>query len=129
MSGEVCFMKIMKTQTKSCVLTALFGVVFALQVNGQGTTFTYQGRLSDHGSPANGTYQFQFAIFDSASGGNQIGPTLPNVSALVTSNGLFTVTLNFGANVFTGPSRWLEIGARTNGSTAGFTVLVPRQPL
>src|SRR5262245_20315301 len=127
MSGEVCFMKIMKTQIKSCILTALFGVV-TLQVYGQGTAFTYQGRLSDNGSPANGTYQFQVAIFDSASGGNQIGPTLANIFA-VTSNGLFTVTLNFGANIFTGPSRWLEMGARTNGSAAPFTVLTPRQAL
>jgi 3-isopropylmalate/(R)-2-methylmalate dehydratase small subunit len=44
------------------------------------------------------------------------------------TNGLFTVTLDFGAGVFTGASRWLEIGVRTNGG-ASFTVLSPRQPL
>lgn len=44
------------------------------------------------------------------------------------SDGLFTVTLNFGAGVFNGANRWLEIAARTNGGGA-FTVLSPRQAI
>jgi len=44
------------------------------------------------------------------------------------SNGLFTVTLDFGGGVFTGQARWLEIAVRTNGSGA-FTALQPRQEL
>lgn len=43
------------------------------------------------------------------------------------SNGLFTVTLDFG-NQFPGDARWLEIAVRTNGSAA-FTTLAPREPL
>jgi len=43
------------------------------------------------------------------------------------SNGLFTVTLDFGAN-FPGANRWLEIGVRTNGGGA-YTTLSPRQAL
>jgi hypothetical protein len=43
------------------------------------------------------------------------------------SNGLFTVTLDFGPGVFTGPARWLEIGVRTNGSISPHTALAPRQ--
>ena len=39
------------------------------------------------------------------------------------SNGLFSVTLNLGAGVFAGPARWLEIGARTNGSAASYATL------
>lgn len=34
-------MKIMKTQIKSCIVTALLGVFFTLQVYGQGTAFSY----------------------------------------------------------------------------------------
>ena len=44
------------------------------------------------------------------------------------SNGLFTVTLDFGAGVFDGNERWLEIGVRTNGG-GGFNALTPRQPI
>ena len=46
--------------------------------------------------------------------------------AVPVSNGVFTVTLDYG-NVFDGDSYWLEIGVRTNGSASGFTTLTPRQ--
>jgi hypothetical protein len=32
----------------------------------QGTAFTYQGRLNVSGSPANASYDFQFALYDAA---------------------------------------------------------------
>ena len=48
-------------------------------------------------------------------------------SAIAVTNGLFTVTLDFGAT-FTGRAFWLEIGARS-GTTNGFTILSPRQPI
>ena len=35
----------------------------------QTTQFTYQGKLSDAGSPANGTYDFRFGLFDTATVG------------------------------------------------------------
>src|SRR5438128_10871488 len=35
----------------------------------QGTSFTYQGRLSDSSGPVNGNYDFTFQIFDAPSGG------------------------------------------------------------
>src|SRR5437763_15457957 len=41
----------------------------------QTTSFTYQGRLTDGGTAANGNYDLQFAIFDSLSGGAQVGST------------------------------------------------------
>ena len=92
----------------------------------QGTGFTYQGRLNDGANVANGSYDLQFALFDAASAGNQVGSLLTN-SATVVSNGLFLVTLDF-SNQFPGANRWLEIGVRTNG-VGGFTVLAPRQKL
>src|SRR5258706_594490 len=94
----------------------------------QGTVFTYQGRLTDNGSAANGSYDLQFYLRDALAGGNAVGAT--NTRAPVAANnGLFTVTLDFGADIFNGPGRWLEIGARTNGSVAGYTILAPRQAL
>ena len=61
------------------------------------------------------------------SDGAQVGATLTN-SATGVSTGLFTVSLDFGADVFTGEARWLEIGVKTNGGAA-FTVITPRQAL
>ena len=55
------------------------------------------------------------------------GGGLTNVATPVT-NGLFTVTLDFGSGVFDGNARWLDIGVRTNGGGA-FTSLSPRQPI
>lgn len=91
----------------------------------QGTAFTYQGRLNASGSPVNGNYDFTFALFNTSSTSTgQVGSTLTNLNVGVT-NGLFTVTLDFGAN-FPGASRWLAIGVRSNG-TASFTALTPSQ--
>ena len=91
-----------------------------------GTAFTYQGRLNDGANPATGIYDLRFAICDSASGGSVWG-VLTNAATPVT-NGLFTVTLDFGSGVFDGTARWLEIGVRTNGGGA-FTSLSSRQAL
>jgi len=93
----------------------------------QVTAFTYQGRLDDGGAPANGIYDLRFAIYNAASGGAQQGAALTKAATAV-SDGLFTVTLDFGAGIFTGAARWLEIGVRTNGG-GGFNALAPRQPL
>src|SRR6266852_1020038 len=38
----------------------------------QGTAFIYQGRLTSSGSPANGTYDFRFALSNAISGGNHV---------------------------------------------------------
>jgi len=92
----------------------------------QGTAFTYQGRLTDAGSEANGTYDLAFTVFGGASGGSPVAGPITN-SAVAISNGLFTVTLNFGSAPFSaGVLRWLEIGVRTNGGGA-FTTLNQRQ--
>src|SRR5438477_4988511 len=94
----------------------------------QGTAFTYEGRLSDNGAPANGSYDLEFTIYDALTGGSVVGGPIFNAPTAV-SNGLFTVTLDFGTGVFTGPPRFLEIGVRTNGSDMDHTTLSPRQPI
>ncbi|MGC9944217.1 MAG: hypothetical protein ABSE48_20515 [Verrucomicrobiota bacterium] len=93
----------------------------------QGTTFFYQGQLSDGGSAANGNYDLQFTLYDAPTNANLIGGPLTNEAVTVTG-GLFTTNIDFGT-VFTGTNYWLAIGVRTNGSTNGFTILRPFQPL
>src|SRR2546427_3734344 len=81
-------------------ILTLFSAVHDLK--GQGTAFTYQGRFNDGGIPANGLYDFRFAIFDAVTNGAPVGGTLTNAATAV-SNGLFTVLLDFGSGIFTGP--------------------------
>lgn len=92
----------------------------------QGTVFTYQGRLNSGANPASGVYDLRFAVVNDDNGGVPLGGWLTN-SATGVSNGLFTVTLDFGKQ-FPGSPRWIEVGVRTNGGGA-FTTLVPRQRL
>jgi len=93
----------------------------------QGTAFLYQGRLDSSGSPANGSYDFQFVLFNAEQLGSPVGSILTN-STVSVSNGLFSATLDFGPGVFTGTNLWLDISVRTNGNGA-FTELLPRQAL
>jgi pectin methylesterase-like acyl-CoA thioesterase len=92
-----------------------------------GTGFTYQGKLSDGGAPANGEYDLQFTLYDALSSGSSVGGTVTLDDVSVT-NGLFTVQLDFGA-VFNGAALYLEIGVRPGASTGAYTALTPRQPL
>ena len=107
-----------------CISIALAFCSSLPRASAQGTAFTYQGRLTDGGNPANGSYDLRFGLFDVTN--DPVGGLLTN-SATAVSNGLFTVTLDFG-NQFPGGARLLEIAARTNGGGA-FITLTPRQPL
>jgi hypothetical protein len=93
-----------------------------------GTAFTYQGRLTDGGSPADGEYDLRFRLFNAASGGSQVGSTVTRGNVDV-SDGVFTVQLDFGGGPFRGQARWLEIGVRPGASTGSYTPLTPRQEL
>src|SRR6266851_1733554 len=113
---------------KISLAVAAMALAFLLAANSafaQGSSFTYQGRLTDGGTVANGLYDLQFALFDSASSGAQIGSTQTLNSVLV-SAGVFSVTLDFGANSFNGANRFLEISARLSGA-GSFNLLTPRQ--
>jgi hypothetical protein len=96
----------------------------------QTSAFTYQGRLVDAGTPADGTFQFQFRLFDTpaAGAGTPIGPVLTGLVVPV-SGGLFTVTLDFGGGSFDGGARYLETGVRPNGGAGPYVILAPRQPI
>lgn len=108
-------------------LAAICGwLLAAASGHGQGTAFTYQGRLNDGGQPANGVYDFSFALFDAGNAGNQVGGA-NNFNGIEVTNGAFTVALDFGGN-FPGADRWLEIAVQATGG-GGFTTLSPRQKL
>jgi hypothetical protein len=112
----------------------LFAILALLTLNhqcstalGQGTAFTYQGQLQNNGSPASGTYNLTFTLFTANSGGMAVAGPVTD-SAVSVSNGLFTVTIDFGSSVWNGQANWLQIGVETNNATS-FTTLAQRQPL
>jgi hypothetical protein len=91
----------------------------------QTTAFTYQGKLASGGAAASGDYQFEFKLFDAATGTNQIGLTQSVVATV--QNGSFSTRLDFGATAFpAGQDRWLEVSVRS-GSSDPYVVLTPRQ--
>lgn len=93
-----------------------------------GTAFTYQGQLKKDGNPVSGTCDFQFSLWDAASGGSQIG-TAQSKTGVQVSDGYFTIPdLDFGAGAFQGDARWLQIAVKCAGD-ASYTTLTPRQPL
>lgn len=94
------------------ILAAALAVLPALAAHAQPltTAFTFQGRLDNAGVPATGVYDFQFALFDAAAGGSQLGTTLCSDNVAV-SGGTFTAPLDFGSQ-FTGNQRFLEVRVR-----------------
>ena len=76
-----------------------------------GTAFTYQGRLTDGGNPANGEYDFQFRLYDAATGGSQVGSTISKGDVTVT-DGLFTVEVDFGTIFLRKSSAFLFVNAK-----------------
>jgi ketosteroid isomerase-like protein len=106
------------------LLVILF--IAVASVAAQTTAFTYQGRLSDGAQTANGSYDLQFALYDSAN--NQIGEAQIKEDVMVT-NGVFNTTLDFGELAFDGSTRTLEISVRRGTETEAFTTLSPRQPI
>ncbi len=93
-----------------------------------GTAFTYQGRLTDGGSLANGTYDLQFKLYDDPAAGSQVGGTVTVDDKQIT-DGLFTVELDFGSAAFAGDARYLEVGVRPGASSGEYSVFPERQAL
>src|SRR5206468_7582295 len=94
------------------------------------SAFTYQGQLSVKGSGNQSvkSADIRFSLFDAAAGGTQIGTT-NELSFGRLPGGRFTATLDFGAGVFNGDARWLEISVRTPAGSGSYKTLTPRQAL
>jgi len=110
------------------VLVLASGLANAADIDG---TITYQAQIKQNGTPANGTFDFQFRLFtDGTVGvGSPVGAikTLDNV---VLANGQLSTSLNFGPpSLYTGTQLFLEIGIRDGASNQAYTLLNPRQRL
>ncbi len=108
----------MRNLIHSAFLLALAGPAFAVS-----NTFTYQGSLSDAGTPANGTYDLRFALL---SDNAPVPPII--VEDVVVTDGVFTVDLDFGSAIDANDFE-LEVGVRAGSAMGGFTILSPTTPI
>jgi len=117
---------------KGCLVMLLAFGALAAGVTGPASaglfawTFTYQGQLTQAGTPVNGTADLVFKLFDASTGGNQAGQTI-TANGVTLTDGRFTIELDFTnggviPGVFDGSDRWLDI-------TVNGTPLTPREKL
>ena len=127
------FLSILKNP---CKISFVFAVCLSILLSGIGIAqtsyFTYQGQLKDGSSPANGSYDLRFILYDSPTGGSQVGSTWYADNHPI-ENGLLNTILDFGAAAFNGGERYLEIAVRagsvddSNHDDGTYTKLSPRQ--
>ncbi len=124
--------KIMKrTMVSTCLM--ILGWL-SLAVHGDALTgrFTYQGRLFDQESPAGGSYDLKFTLFDSADPASAVMISNEQISEdIPITDGYFTASLDFGSFAFNGQQRWLRIAIRPgdNIDPNAFQPLSPLQEL
>src|SRR4051812_34801662 len=104
------------------ILVVVWVLIFLSTVCAQTTEISYQGQLKSATVLANDNFDFEFVLYDAASGGSQVGPTLGR-SGIAVTNGIFSVTLDFGSN-FPGAPRYIEIHVRQTSVGGAFTTLL-----
>ena len=97
------------------LLTAVFISPFTSGF-GQGTAFTYQGRLNGSGIPLSGLYDFRFKLYADPLGSTQVGVSYSSTNIPVAS-GLFVTTIDFGPGLFNGSNYWLEVEVSNPGES------------
>ncbi len=97
----------------------------------QNSSFTYQGRLDSGAATVNGTADFRFSLWTSATNpapAGQAGSTITR-SAVPVTNGLFTTSLDFGFGLIDNKSLFLQTEVRSPAGSGAFTTLTPWQEL
>lgn len=87
-------------------------------------TFTYQGKLLESGADANGNYNIRVTLEDQA--GTLISGPSEYLSVSVI-DGLFSIHLNFGTDLYSTDRRYLKIEVFEDG--VGYVALSPRTPI
>lgn len=107
------------------IILSMLACLYAGQHVAAETFFTYSGRLSSASENANGLYDFQFTLFQTPQSGTPIAYC--QVSNVRAAQGQFTAELRFTNSISASGELWLSTGVRTNGSTAPYANLEPRQ--
>lgn len=107
---------------RACVFVlGVSGLSFVASAQEVLPVLPYQGVLEQNGEPFTGTADIEVRLWDSIVGGSPASTivTYPDVQF---DNGLFSISPNFGGNVYNGERRYIEF--KIDGVT-----LSPRQPL
>lgn len=105
----------------------LLTLVLPRTLAAQPGSFGYQGRLVDGGVAANGSYDFQFALYPTSVSGVSVGSQ--TILGVAVTNGIFSVRIDLGSFQFPGDDRFLEVRVKPAGSANPYVVLSPRQPV
>jgi hypothetical protein len=92
------------------------------------STFTYQGQLRSAGQLVNGNVDVRFTLWDSATGGTQIGNANAYTNYPLT-DGRFALGLNFGSGAFNGDQRWVQVEFRSPAGVGQYLTLNPRDKI
>lgn len=112
-----------KNNIRARLALAICAALGAGQALAIGTAFTYQGTLEDAGNLANGLYDFEFRL------PNQVGAPVLTLGDVSVVNGVFTVTLDFGATAFAGADQTLRVSVRPGASVGAYSTLSPDTPV
>jgi hypothetical protein len=115
----------MNIKSISFIFGVLFLVITTLKADPVGSQFTYQGSLTDNGSPANGSYDLWFELLENESDNFPLADMV--IEDIDVDRGLFSVELDFGDAVFTGDDYFIRVLVRPGNSTDTYTALSPVQ--
>ncbi|MDW8106965.1 MAG: hypothetical protein RMK45_05745 [Armatimonadota bacterium] len=109
-------------------LCAVLALIVLSDAFAQGVpqAFTFQGFLRQGTAPFGGTLPMVFRIFDASAGGTLVWQST-TISVTVNS-GLFTVTLDPPASVWTGAPRFLEVQIIQGSTTITLSPRIPINP-
>src|SRR4051812_3267315 len=93
----------------ACMLCCLCALATAQPLT---TAFTFQGEMRSGATPASGLHDLRFRLYDAATGGAQVGPTLCSDNVTL-AEGRFAVLLDFDA-AFAGQQRFIEVDVRAD---------------
>ncbi|MEO5558851.1 MAG: hypothetical protein ABIO49_03715 [Dokdonella sp.] len=119
-------MAIRDSALTTLLLACLLAAPFTALAEPPGGPLTYRGQLTDNGAPANGLYDFEYALYGVASGGQPVDTLTANAREI--RNGLIESKLDF-MTPNDAAARWLEVRMRPTGSADAFVAIAPRQAM
>lgn len=110
----------------SILISTLITTIAAADV--LSTNSTYQGHIVDGSGPINGTYDFDFGLWNAVSDGWEVAEPL-SVREVSVRKGNFTVDLDFGAEASGDGAVFLSVCVKSTANNGPCTELASRQPL